>query len=67
MLTRKYYKMIAKAIKESEWVIDSRDNETLHRPSLIENLCRVFKQDNNLFNKDRFVNACYDEETRADN
>ena len=65
-LSRKHYKMIARCIKEAEWVIDSRDNETLHRPSLINNLCIELKKDNSLFNKDRFVNACYNEETRAD-
>lgn len=47
MLTRKYYTMIAKAIKTSN---DKRE--------LIDNLCREFKADNYNFDSYRFESAC---------
>ena len=55
MLSRKYYVLIAKAIK------DNRPLRTLHQvhtDNLINDLCREFKRDNGLFNIDRFVDAC---------
>lgn len=47
MLTRKYYTMIANAIKTSN-----------DKQELIDNLCREFKQDNSNFDSYRFENAC---------
>jgi hypothetical protein len=67
MLTRKYYKMIAKVIKDN--TAQSNNNGTLirfadsklYKHSLIDDLCIEFKSDNHLFNRDRFVDACNDE------
>ena len=47
MLTRKYYMMIAKAIKTST-----------DKQELIDNLCREFKADTYNFDSYRFENAC---------
>ena len=47
MLTRKYYTMIAKAIKTSN-----------NKQELIDNLCREFKADNCNFDSYKFENAC---------
>jgi hypothetical protein len=62
-MTRKHYRAIAKAIKDSI-VLDARGNadyygfEIIHKEDLISDLCDIFKRDNELFNKDRFIDAC---------
>lgn len=47
MLSRKYYRMIAKAIKTSN-----------DKQELIDNLCREFKSDNYNFDSYIFESAC---------
>ncbi len=54
MLSRKYYKMIAKVIKDNTF----NNNRKLNKDTLINDLCAEFKADNGLFNRDRFVDAC---------
>ena len=49
MMTRKHYIKIADAIKENECCANCVD-----KPSLINDLIRVFKADNNNFDADRF-------------
>ena len=53
-MTRKDYIKIARIIK------DSKLNETkyLIKDSLINDLSVMFKQDNSLFDKQRFLDAC---------
>ena len=47
--------MIAKIIKDNTL----RDTQPiLNKDSLIDDLCVVLKQDNNLFDRARFINAC---------
>ena len=65
MLSRKHYKAIAQVIKDnSEMVKDTICNVDgvlsimIDRDKLIQELCIIFKQDNNLFNSDTFKNAC---------
>ena len=65
MLSRKHYKAIAQVIKDnSEMVKDTICNVDgvlsimIDRDKLIQELCIIFKQDNNLFNSDTFNNAC---------
>ena len=55
MLSRKYYIMIAKVIKDSR-----KNKHTLDRDQLLNDLCLELKRDNTLFNIDRFYNACND-------
>ena len=55
MLSRKYYKMIAIAIKNNTRI---RPYDTIAKESLINALCAEFKADNSLFSADRFVDAC---------
>ena len=64
-MTKKHYVMIAKVIKDnSEMVKDTICNVDgvlsimIDRDKLIQELCIIFKQDNNLFNSDTFNNAC---------
>ena len=57
MLSRKYYRLIAKAIKEST-ILNRRDIIYIDKDLIINDLCREFKRDNSLFSIDRFVDAC---------
>ena len=60
MLTRKYYKMIAKVIKENTAHNDNKRfaDSRLYKYSLIDDLCNEFKEDNSLFDCDKFGEAC---------
>ena len=57
MLSRKYYRLIAKAIKDSS-TLDTYGDVIVHKEDLITDLCAEFKADNSLFSADRFVDAC---------
>jgi hypothetical protein len=57
MLTRKHYRLIAHAIKDST-IINRRDITYIDKDLLINDLCIEFKRDNNLFNSDTFKDAC---------
>jgi len=52
MLSRKYYKLIAQVIKNNS------NGNHIFKSNLINDLSIEFKADNNLFNRDKFVNAC---------
>ena len=57
MLSRKDYKVIARAIKENTM----QDTQPIiNKDSLINDLCVEFKWDNVLFNSDTFKDACND-------
>jgi hypothetical protein len=58
MLSRKYYKMIAKVISKSHWDNHPKHRHTLDKDQLIHLLCDEFKADNSLFNRDTFTSAC---------
>ena len=55
MLSRKYYRLIAKAIKSNTELTDCNK---IDKDTLINDLCAEFKVDNSLFSADRFVDAC---------
>ena len=55
MLSRKYYVLIAKAIKSST---ERTNCNMLDKEAIINDLCREFKADNGLFSADRFKDAC---------
>ena len=57
-LSRKYYEAIAQAIKESTLKDDTMLLPILNKVSLINKLSSIFKNDNDLFSCDRFVDAC---------
>ena len=57
-LTRKHYKMIAKVIKDNKIYSNNSTRKILKMDSLINDLCVELKQDNSLFNKDKFIDAC---------
>ena len=67
MLSRKYYRIIAKAIKNNKIHDDiqitddkcrSYTLDCVDKDSLINDLCTEFKEDNGLFNKQTFEDAC---------
>ena len=66
-LSRKHYKAIASIIKDNSHTtfIDDGYNfveaNIIYKDDFIYDLCKAFKQDNILFNCDRFVDACNDE------
>ena len=55
MLSRKHYRVIAKAIKDNTINVT---HDTISKEGLINDLCVEFKNDNELFNKQTFVDAC---------
>ena len=58
MLSRKHYRVIAKAIKDNSIHHSKPYKSTINRDSLINDLCEEFKKDNDLFNKQTFIDAC---------
>ena len=56
-MTRKDYIFIAKIIKDST-TLDTYGNVIIDKVDLINDLCYMFKDDNNLFDIARFINAC---------
>ena len=58
-MTKKDYVRFAKIIKDNTLMKPIRDNQPLlFKKLLIEDLCVVLKQDNSLFDRQRFINAC---------
>ena len=56
-MSRKHYRTLARIIKDNTM----QDTQPiLNKDSLILDLCDVLKQDNSLFDKERFINACND-------
>ena len=60
MLSRKYYRMIAKSIKDNTIINDSDmlPHNKINKITLISDLMRAFSRDNNLFNGNKFIDAC---------
>ena len=58
MLSKKYYKMIARAINYNKIYSNNSTRKIIKMDNLVNNLCDEFKRDNSLFNKDRFISAC---------
>ena len=58
-MTRKHYIKIAQAIKDNSY--KSNSLQVVDKASLLNELCITFKKDNNLFDVNRFIDACNDE------
>ena len=63
MLSKKYYWLIARVIRDNTEVIQTGDRindikQVINVDGLIHSLCYEFKQDNNRFNSQRFIEAC---------
>ena len=59
-MTRKDYIQFARIIKDNKLYTNNSTRKILKHDSLIDDLCDMFKQDNSLFDKERFINACND-------
>ena len=55
-MTRKHFILIAKAIKYNS--IYTKSGIIIKKNALVDDLCHIFKLDNNNFNDDKFRNAC---------
>lgn len=69
MMTRKHYIKVAKIVKDSTLLYKYRDSNdgrkmlpTINKTLLVSELCTMFKADNSLFDRQRFINACGDDE-----
>ena len=60
MLSKKYYRLIARVIKDNTAHSDNIRfaDSRLYKYTLIDDLCDEFEKDNNLFNRDKFGEAC---------
>ena len=58
MLTRKYYRLIARVIKNSTNKTTDKMLPTINKTLLISELCSEFHNDNSYFDKHKFINAC---------
>ena len=54
MLTRKYYRMIARIIQ----IHSDSTNDNIDKNQFVNDLCDEFHNDNSYFDKDKFVEAC---------
>ena len=59
-MTRKHYEAIASIIKDSTNNTSNMLLPTLNKVTLINRLSSMFKDDNNLFDYDKFFEACND-------
>lgn len=57
-MTKKHYIKIAKAIKESTCKDDTMLLPIINKVSFINRLSTILKDDNDLFDKDKFLDAC---------
>ena len=60
MLTRKYYRMIARVIKNNTIINNDKmlPTSTINKITFISDLMNEFHNDNNLFNGNKFIDAC---------
>ncbi|HDD45114.1 MAG TPA: hypothetical protein ENG63_09700 [Candidatus Desulfofervidus auxilii] len=65
MLSRKYYKMIAKVMNDLRPIQTDLENKECfiirkrQWEKTVLKLCEIFKQDNPRFDSQKFINACY--------
>ena len=61
-MTRKHYKAIAKLVKDNTpkhtFIYNIFYPSRINRKVFIDSLCTMFKKDNSLFDKNRFIDAC---------
>ena len=57
-MTRKDYIKIARIIKDNKLYTNNSTRKILKHDNLINDLCIMFKEDNSLFDRQRFIDAC---------
>ena len=58
MLTRKYYRMIARVIKMSTSKTSNKMLPVINKTLLVSELCNELQNDNSYFDKNKFIDAC---------
>ena len=61
MMSRKHYIAVAKIVKDNTLVKGGKMLPTINKTLLVSELCTMFKEDNNNFDANRFISACYDD------
>ena len=61
MLSRKYYRLLARVIKDSTIKKNGKMLPTINKTLLVSELCNELHNDNSYFNTVRFIDACGDE------
>ena len=59
-MTRKHYVQLARIIKDNKLYTNNSTRKVLKHDSLILDMCDMLKEDNSLFDKQRFILACND-------
>lgn len=59
MLTKKYYKIIAKCINDNLHPCPTSIGYYLYSEDIIKSITSAFKSDNPNFDYDKFISACY--------
>ena len=62
MMSKKHYVKVAKIIKDNTLDDNGKMLPVINKVNLILSLGTMFKEDNNNFDRQRFNNACYDDE-----
>ena len=62
MLSRKYYVLLARVIKDSTIKKNGKMLPTINKTLLLSELCNELHNDNSYFDKSKFINACGDDE-----
>jgi hypothetical protein len=58
MLTRKYYRLIARVIKNSTSETSDKMLPVVNKTLLVAELCNELQNDNSYFDKNKFIDAC---------
>ena len=59
-MSRKDYIRLARIIKDNKLYTNNSTRKVLKHDSLILDMCDMLKEDNSLFDKQRFILACND-------
>ena len=57
-MTRKHYVAVAKIVKDNTLIKSKVMLPTINKVAMVAELCTLFKDDNNLFDRQRFIDAC---------
>ena len=57
-MSRKHYIRLARIIKDNKLYTNNSTRKVLKHDNFILDLCDMLKQDNSLFDKERFIDAC---------
>ena len=62
MLSRKYYRLLARVIKDSTIKHNGKMLPTINKTLLLSELCNELHNDNSYFDSSKFIDACGDDE-----